>query len=238
MILTAHQPVYLPWLGLFHKIYLSEMYCVFDIAQYQTKDYVNRNKIKINTGNDIWLSVPVESSSHFVKRICDIIILQDGWQRKHCKSIQLNYSRAPFYEEYSDSLFAIIQKKHKFLADLNYDLLLFFMSSLGINRTIVKASDYNFSGKKSDLVLDMCMKLGAANYIFGAQGSNYADVESFSNNGISVFFQDYIHPIYRQQHGDFIPYMSIIDLLFNEGKQSLEVLLGNNIRTLEPVSGG
>jgi hypothetical protein len=234
MILTAHQPVYFPWLGLFHKIYLSELFCLFDIAQYQTKDFNNRNKIKTNNGNDIWLTVPVESRNHYEKMICDIKIVNDGWQRKHCKSIQLNYSKAPFYKEYCEPVINIIQKKHVFLTDLNYDLLLYFMSALGIKRTVVKASDYNFSGYKSDLVLDMCIKLGATTYVFGSQGRNYANVESFSKKGISVVFQDYIHPSYKQLYGEFIPYMSIIDLLANEGQNSLEVLLDNNIRVLKP----
>ncbi|HUX95593.1 MAG TPA: WbqC family protein [Bacteroidales bacterium] len=232
MILTAHQPVYIPWLGLFHKIYLAERFCLFDIAQYQTKDFNNRNKIKISTGNEIWLSVPVESSNHYEKKNCDIKIINDGWQRKHCKSIQLNYSKAPFYKEYSDPLFIIIQKKHEFLTDLNYELLLYFMSALGIKRSVVKASDYSFSGYKSDLVLDMCISLGATTYIFGSQGLNYADIRSFSEHKISVVFQEYTHPVYKQLHGQFIPYMSVIDLLFNEGPESLEILLGKNIRTL------
>ena len=86
MILTAHQPVYMPWPGLFHKIFLADMFCMFDIAQYQTKDYNNRNKIKTNVG-ELWLTVPVESKDHYNKKICDIRIINNGWNKKHLKSI-------------------------------------------------------------------------------------------------------------------------------------------------------
>lgn len=231
MILTAHQPVYLPWLGLFHKMYLAEHFCLFDIAQYQTKDYNNRNKIKTASG-DLWLSVPVESSDHFQKRVCDIRIINNGWRRKHSKSIQLNYSKAPFYKDYFDPLVAIIQADHVFLSDLNLEMLCFLMGALGFYRPITRASDYEFAGTKSDLVLDMCVKLGASTYIFGAQGRNYADVASFEGRAIQVVFQHYVHPTYRQQYGAFVPYLSVIDLLFNEGPKSLDILLGGNIMSV------
>jgi len=107
MILTAHQPVYLPWLGLFHKISLADRYCIFDIAQYQTKDFNNRNKIKTNSG-EIWLTVPVESKNHFQKKLCDIKIINNGWNKKHFKSIYLAYKKAPHFDQYIDELDRIL----------------------------------------------------------------------------------------------------------------------------------
>ncbi|MGB2870026.1 MAG: WbqC family protein [Bacteroidota bacterium] len=228
MILTAHQPVYIPWLGLFHKMYLADQFCIFDIAQYQSRDYNNRNKIKTNTG-PIWLSVPVESRNHFEKKICDVRIVQDGWNKKHFKSISLAYKKATFYDRYMEGLEKIYhQTSYTFLTDLNTDMLHFFLESLGIQIPTVKASDYEFVGTKSDLVLDMCKKLGAKTYIFGALGRDYADVASFVNAGIRPLFQDYRHPTYRQLHGEFIPCMSVLDLLFNEGPDSLRILVSGN----------
>lgn len=237
MILTAHQPVYLPWLGLFHKIVLADMFCIFDIAQYQTKDFNNRNKIKTNAG-PIWLSVPVESKNHFEKKICDIRIVHDGWNRKHLKSIQLAYQKAPFYKDYIEPIARMLETRYEFLTDLNTDILRFSLDALGIDVPIVKASDYDFAGYKSDLVLDMCSKLKASHYIFGAQGRNYADVSSFERNGIGVTFQDYQHPRYRQLHGEFEPYMSLIDLLFNEGPQSREILMSGNLEAVDAAGEG
>lgn len=231
MILTAHQPVYLPWLGLFHKIYLSELFCLFDIAQYQTKDYNNRNKIKTNQG-DLWLTVPVESKDHFSKKVCDIKIINNGWNKKHFKSITLAYKKAPFFDRYIDGLDRIINKRYDYLTDLNLDLLRFMLDCFQIEVPIVKATDYDFTGTKSDLVLDMCIKLGADKYIFGSLGKDYADAASFASQGIEIFFQDYQHPVYSQLHGEFIPYMSAIDLLFNEGPGSKDILLSNNIASI------
>lgn len=229
MILTAHQPVYLPWLGLFHKIALAEHFCIFDIAQYQTKDFNNRNKIKTHAG-PIWLSVPVESKDHFQKKLCDIKIINNGWNRKHFKSIDNAYRKAPFYQDYIGELESIlVGTNYTYLSELNFATLDFGLRALGIAIPIIKASDYDFNGYKSDLVLDMCKQLGASTYIFGAQGRNYADVETFTAAGIQARFQDYKHPIYPQLHGQFEPYMSIIDLLFNVGPNSMQVLMSGNI---------
>jgi hypothetical protein len=227
LILSAHQPVYLPWLGLFHKIALSDIYCVFDIVQYQRKDFNNRNKIKTSNG-PIWLSVPVESSNRLSNKISDTKIIHNGWHQKHIKSIELNYKRTVFFELYFEKLKDILNKKHQFLTDLNFDLLIFFIDALKIKTQIIKASDYSFVGEKSDLVLDMCLKLNSDIYIFGEQGKNYADKNSFISNQIFPYFQNYKHPTYDQIRGKFEPYMSIIDLLFNIGPQSSEVLMSGN----------
>jgi len=231
MILTAHQPVYIPWLGLFHKIFLADKFCVFDIAQYQIKDYNNRNLIKTHTG-PIWLSVPVESKNHFQKKICDIKIVNNGWNKKHFKSIEQSYRNAMFYKENIGGIEKILMTKYEYLTDLNTDILRFMLTAFDINVPIVKASDYEFTGAKSDLVLDMCVKLNADKYIFGSQGRNYADVASFNNKNIGIYFQDYIHPEYKQLHGQFAPYMSALDLLFNEGPNSKEILLSGNISSV------
>jgi len=229
MILTAHQPVYLPWLGLFHKIALADLFCYFDIVQYQRKDYNNRNKVKTSNG-ELWLSVPVESKNHLSKNVSKILIVQDSWVKKHLKSIELNYKKTPFFKDYFPELQSILINDSKdSLGYLNLKLLEYFMECLKIDTPIVKASDYNFEGIGSDLVLDMCVKLDADSYIFGEQGKNYADVKAFKEAEIVVEFQNYIHPIYRQMGRDFLPYMSIIDLLFNEGDKSYEILMSNNM---------
>lgn len=235
MILTAHQPVYLPWLGLFHKIALSDHFCIFDIVQYQTKDFNNRNKIKTNTGS-LWLSVPVESKNHFEKKIKDVRIVNNGWNRKHFKSIDLAYRQAPFYSDYIGALEVILMgKTYTYLADLNFSTLEFGLKSLGISVPIVTASSFDFEGSKSNLVLDMCRKLGASDYIFGAQGENYADIDSFLSCNVKPHFQEYIHPVYTQLHGEFEPYMSLIDLLFNVGKKSFDVLMSGNVAVLSGI---
>lgn len=236
MILTAHQPVYLPWLGLFHKIALADRFCIFDIAQYQRKDFNNRNRIK-TIARPIWLTVPIELKNHFDIKICDARIVHDGWNKKHARSLRSNYAKAPYFKDYIDGLEAcLLGREHTFLTDLNTELLTFFLDRLDIRIPIVKASDFDFQGYKSDLVLDMCVKLKATTYIFGEQGKNYADAPSFRRNGIDIRFQEYVHPRYRQLFGAFEPYMSVVDLLFNEGPASRAVLMSGNAASVDEMT--
>jgi hypothetical protein len=237
VILTAHQPNYFPWLGLFHKIALANLYCVFDVAQYPRREYCNRNKIRTKDG-DLWLTVPVESQKHFDKQIHQIRIVHDGWNRRHLRSIVLAYKHAPFLDLYLDEISQILRTEYEYLADLNCEILAFCLKALDLTLPIVKASDYSFTGYKSDLVLDMCCQLKATHYLFGKQGRTYADISAFNEAGIQVYFQDYRHPTYRQLHGDFKPYMSILDLLFNEGTNSKAVLLSNNACSLDEFNSG
>ena len=203
MLLTAHQPVYMPWLGLFHKIALADLFCYFDIAQYQTKDFNNRNKIKTHNG-EIWISVPVESKNHFAKSVGRD---PSSPGRMATKAFQVDFDGVPEG--------ALLQGLHRGVRG-NLDFAIASKlcppsispycasndcNTLGIATPMVKASDYKFQGAKSDLVLDMCVQLKADIYIFGAQGRDYADVESFRARGVEPYFQEYRHPKYRQLHG-------------------------------------
>ena len=232
MIVSIHQPNYIPWLGFFHKIYLTDYYCYFDIAQYQNKDFNNRNLIKTNEG-PIWLSVPVESKNHFSKKVGKIKIINNGWNKKHFRSISLAYKKSKFYDKYIVEIERILMRtKYDLLSDLNLEFIKFGLKALDIKTNIIIASENNFEGVKSDLVLDMCKKLGAKKYLFGSEGKNYANTESFIANDIKAYFQEYDHPEYDQLHGEFCPKMSFLDLIFNEGHNSLKILLKDNIKSL------
>jgi len=229
MILTAHQPVYLPWLGLFHKIALSDMFCIFDDVQYLPKDWNNRNRIKTNSG-DLWLTVPVLTIGHREKPIREIEINRTiDWRKKHWKTIMLAYKKAPYFSRYSDFFEDLYKREWDNLVKLNDYILLYLLDQFKIKVEIRRASDEKFEGEKSALVLNMCKKLGADVYIFGALGKDYAEVDKFEQARIKVNFQEYVHPEYPQLHGKFIPYMSVIDLLFNCGESSFDILMSENI---------
>lgn len=227
MILTGHQPTYLPWIGLFNKISSSDCFVLFDSVQYSQKEWMNRNKIKTPNG-EIFLNVPVLKKSFLKKKINEIKINNSiDWKRKHLKSIKLNYSRTKFYKTYISYFEDIYSKEWIHLSDLNFYMLKLFIKLLGIKVKILKLSDLNIPGKKSELILNLCLKLEAKKFIFGKQGINYADIESFKRKKIDITFQNYQHPSYPQLYGEFLPYLSIIDLLFNCGNRSLEIINSN-----------
>lgn len=229
MILTAHQPVYLPWLGLFHKMALSDVYVFFDDVQYQVKDWNNRNLIKTPQG-PLWLTVPVLSKGYRSKNIREIEINnQEPWQRKHWKTLQVNYGRSPYFDQYAHFFQDVYSQSWRTLVELNEHMLRWFLETLGIHVKFLKASELGFQGSKSELVLDMCRRLRADLYIFGAQGKDYANVDDFLRAGIRVLFQEYRHPVYPQGPGPFLSHLSVVDLLFHCGPESLRILMENQM---------
>jgi hypothetical protein len=226
MKLTAHQPSWMPWLGLLAKIADADLFCIFDIVPQDAQGFENRQRIKTASGVQ-WLTVPVRRSLE--TPIKDLAIATDQpWARKHWRTIELAYQKAPFFGEYSAEIKRLLlDAKWERLAYLDEVMLRYYMYAFGITTKVVRASDYNFQGAKSDLVLDMCKQLGATEYIFGSQGRDYADVPSFEAAGIKVSFQDYKHPEYPQLHGPFVPNMGAIDLLFNVGgAQGRKIIMG------------
>lgn len=217
MILTAHQPSYIPWLGLLAKIAKADLFCVFDIVPMDGSGdgFENRQRIKTAQGVQ-WLTVPVRRKIDTPIR--DVMIATDQpWQRKHWRTIELAYQRAPFFEEYATTVRDILTSPWRTLAALDEAVLIYLLKQFRIETPITWPPEGGFEGAKSDLVLDMCRKLGASEYIFGAKGRDYADVASFERAGIKVHFQEYKHPTYPQLHGAFVPNMGALDLLFNVG---------------------
>ena len=229
MILTAHQPVYLPWLGLFHKISLAETFVYFDQVQYLPKDWMNRNKIRTKDGS-IWLTVPVLRKGYRDLKTSEIEINNStNWQKKHLRSISLNYKKSPYFENYIPFFEDVYSRKWEFLGDLNEYMLKWFLDELGIKVNFLNAKNFKFEGEKSSLILNMCKKLDASTYIFGTLGKDYANVHEFEKNNVKLIFQDYNHPKYSQLYSEFVSHLSVIDLLFNHGPKSLEIILSNNI---------
>ena len=215
MILTAHQPAYIPWLGLVAKIAGADLFCLFDVCPMEDSGFENRQRIKTQNGQQ-WLTVPVRRGRGIPLK--DLMIADgQSWQRKHWRSIELAYQRAPHFETYGSGFQRLLSQPWLKLAWLDRTLLLYFMAQFGIKTPMVQASDYDLQGSKSDVVLDMCKKLGATKYIFGSQGRAYADAAAFSAAGIELEFQRYQHPVYPQLHGEFIPMMGCLDFLFNVG---------------------
>jgi len=229
MILTAHQPSYLPWLGLFAKMKKSDIFVYFDNVSYSKRDWSSRNKIR-NEKSWLWLTVPVLTQGKKNQIFTEVKIDNNQeWARKHWAKISMNYSKAPFFSLYENFFKDVYNTEWNYLSELDEHITKYLMKILGIKTKFVKAStSLQLEGKKSSLVLDMCKKMNASTIIFGGEGKNFAEVEDFESAGIKVIFQEYEHPIYPQIHGEFISHMSIIDLLFNCGPKSLEILLEKN----------
>ena len=229
MLLTGHQPNYLPYLGFFHKIYHADLFVIVDNVQFVKRGpfgWVNRNKIRTQEG-DSWLTVPVLVKGKFHQSIKDTKINTTlPWARKHWGTLAGNYSKAPYFAQYADFFDETYNKKKwESFCELSIHMILFLLKALGIQKPVKVSSEMGAQGKGDELILDMCDKTGSDAYLHGKHGQDYIDEEKFKQRKIQCVYQNFEHPVYRQQHSPFISHLSVVDLLFNHGGGSLEILL-------------
>jgi hypothetical protein len=226
MVIGILQPGYLPWLGFFEQLVRSDVFVIYDDVQYDKHSWRNRNRIK--TANGIhWLSVPVLLKFNEHPQIYDVRIDNSSkWRKKHLGTIRQSYARAQFFKDYIDIFEDTYTRHWEYLIDLDIHLIDKLTHALGIpEKPIIRSSSLGIQGGRIERLIKICKHFNADTFYEGASGINYIDSTDFTQQGIMVNFQDYKHPIYQQLHGDFVPYLSAIDLLFNCGEQSLDVLL-------------
>lgn len=216
MIVTIHQPSYLPWIPFLEKGLGSDIYVLLDNVQFAKNSEQNRNRIKTAQGAR-WLTVPV-SRSHDTP-IREVRIAGRHWQRKHCESIAESYVRAPHYEAVAPELFALVEEASESLLELNLAVDRLFFRWAGFAGRIVLASELDVPGTGSERVLNLCRALGATRYLSGISGADYLEVPTFEAAGIEVLFQQYQHQSYPQLYPKlgFLPRLSALDLFMNLG---------------------
>jgi hypothetical protein len=170
----------------------------------------------------------VRLSGHFGRLISEVETAADGWETKHWKRLLQEYGQAPYFRQYRERLEPVYAVRQDSLAEFNCELIEFVRVSLGIGTRVVKASELAVSGQSSDLLLAICKDLGATTYLSGQGGKKYLDTAKFEAAGIAVEYQEFLHPQYRQGRGEFVPNLSILDLLFHAGVESYASLLGVN----------
>jgi len=222
--LAVLQPGYLPWLGFFDQLLRSDTFVVYDDVQFDKHGWRNRNRVKSPTG-PVWLTVPVLHKGLGWQKILDVQINNEtAWARKHLSTIRQLYSRAPFLDRYYSDLEETLSRKWERLVDLDLELIRRMSSWLGIERRIERSSELGIDGDRSERLLNFCRHFGAKRYLSGAAARDYLKTEIFEAEGIAVEWQDYKHPVYPQQHGEFTPYLSTLDLLFNCGDESARLI--------------
>ncbi len=231
MIVAIHQPQFLPWLGYFNKIDTADVFVLLDNVQFKKNEWQNRNKIKTPQGWQ-WLTVPVQKK--FGLKINQVKIASEhNWKNKHLKSLELNYQKAPYFQDYFEIVEKIYAKPWQKLLDLNTVLIKEFVRILNINTEIVTASHLEpLPEQPDDRLIALTHKLGGEIYLAGEGGKNYMQIAKYEEAGIKVVFQNFNHPVYPQLHGAFLPGMAIVDLLFNCGPDSLEIIRKAQERSL------
>lgn len=224
MLVTIHQPEHMAWLGFFHKMSQADCYVLLDCVQFEKNNWQNRNKFVDRTGNVFWLTVPVGVKGHLSCTINDILIQNEQpWQRKYWGRFADAYGKHPYFKQYADELEGIIKAPNRsLLVELNLDLIHFFRRVFKIENELVRASNLGVEGKRTDLLVDICTKVGAQTYLSGPSGKDYLDRQVFSDKGVELTFHEFKHPNYEAKH--FFPYLSALDLVMNHGEKSREII--------------
>ncbi len=224
-IVAIHQPNFVPWIGYFHKILKSDVFIFLDHVEYTKRSFINRNRIKGPRGA-IWLTVPVSIKNK--PPILEVKINNNlDWKTKHLSTFRAFYGKAEHFEEVYAILQQIYEKEWIYLADLNKELIKEISRMLNISIDFVESHTLEPKEKKMNLIIELCKKVGASVYFSGKGAMKYQDSEVFEKKGIKLIYQEFEHPIYPQRFGDFVPNLSILDMLFNIGIEESKKILRN-----------
>jgi hypothetical protein len=222
------QPMYIPWAGAFDQVRLCDVFVHFDDVQLpQGRHFTNRVQVKTPQGQQ-WLTIPlVRSSRGVIKNVR--MEESSNWRDTHLKTFSQYLARASFFQDAMELLERIYSFKSDKLSDFNINAIELIATYLGLERVFVKSSDLGVEGTSSTKLLNIVKKLNGDAYLTGHGAKNYLDHEMFEQEGIRVLYFDYRISPYRQLYGEFTPYVSVIDLIANEGKDSTNFLKSKSV---------
>ena len=217
------QSNYIPWKGYFDLISYVDEFIIYDDMQFTKNDWRNRNKIKTPQGLN-WITIPVGSDN--TRRIRDVIFVNNDWRLKHCKTLEANYRKSPFFEEIFSFIKPILMDESlNSLTELNVSLIKSICNYLGILTPITYCWDYGLIEGKTERLVDLCEKSKADVYVSGPAAKDYIDQALFDKSKIQLEWFEYPnYSEYPQLWGEFQHSVSILDLMFNCGKESYKFM--------------
>ena len=227
MICSIHQPQSFPWLGYFAKIIQSDVFIFLDDVQFKKNEWQNRNKVKCG---DIWQWLTVPVKHNFGQTIKETEINNNiNWNRKNLQKLRTCYGKAQYFNLYFPEIENLFNSGWKYLSDFNIAFIKWIMDRLKISTATLKSSNVKELKNRPDVTADerliaLTKATKSDTYLSGVGGNNYLKVDLFPQNGIRLKFQEFQHPDYSQMNDQFISHLSILDLLLNEGDESLNII--------------
>jgi len=220
------QSNYIPWKGYFDMIAAVDEFILYDDMQYTRRDWRNRNQIKTPQGIQ-WLTIPVQVKGKYHQKIRETEIEGSDWAAAHWKTLVQNYRRTPHFAEITEWLEPLyLNESYSHLSQLNRRFIEAICNYLSINTVITDSWDYRLVDGKTERLVDLCIQTGATEYVSGPAAKGYVDEQVFVDNGIGLTWFDYGgYPEYPQLWGEFIHGVTILDLLFNCGKDSSRYMM-------------
>ena len=239
MKVTIHQPNYLPNAGFFHKILQCDLYVVYDTAQFVRSRFDNRNYVKAQNAR-VLMTVPVTHESHFRPIAEARVNNRAGWRAKHWRTIESAYRKAPHFASLGAALERIYSVVPETLPDLSLPIIRAILGILGWKGRVELASrlPIDRSLRSTEAILDILAAVNATAYLAGASSKNYLEEERLAQRNIALEYHRFTPPVYRQLGEPFLPNLSALDLVFNEGPAARTVLLADRPETVATDSRG
>ncbi len=214
MIVTIHQPEFMPYGGFFAKAMRADVFILLDIVQFKKNYFENRNRVLVN-GEAKYVTVPVIHKNRLDSTFREVPIANlEKWAHKIRETLRSNYRHHPQFEAVFPFFDELFRREHGHLAELNIEIIRYLGSLLGIEAEWVLASDLGIEGKRSQLLADLTHAVGGASYLSGPSGREYLEFEPFERHGLEVCYHDYHAAPYPQPKLDhFEPNLSVFDLL-------------------------
>jgi len=222
--ICIHQPDFLPYLGFFHRLLSIDLFIILDDVQFEKGGWHHRDKIKTKQGEQ-WLSLSIKKGV-FPQNINQVELAKNShiWVEKNLNLLIENYKRSQFFDSYFPEIQKIYLTGFQKMTDLNIAFLDFFLEVFDLQVNVVISSSLNTEGHSNQKLINLIKVTDGTHYLSGVGARAYLNEEMFTQEGIIVEWQNFSHPIYPQLHGEFIPYLSCIDLLFNCGSKSKDIL--------------
>lgn len=224
MVVSVHQPNYIPWMGYFYKIQKSDIFVILDDVQYIRRGFINRNQIKTHQGFS-WLTIPVENKGNYACKINEIKIKNDlDWKENHLKLIETNYKKSDFFNDFNQIFKSCLMMDYDKLYELNIDIIKIICHFLNIKTEFILSSALNINETSTERIISICKALGADSYLSGSGGTKYQDEKMFEDHSIKLLYSDFSEKPYKQLWGGFSGGLSVIDYIFNCGNKTKNAL--------------
>jgi len=219
------QPHCCPWMGYMKLIAMSDVFVILDNVQFEKRSWQNRNRIKGPNG-PVFLTVPVVTRGRYEQKISEVEIDNtQPWGKKHLKTIELNYRRAPHYDAIMNEIGPLLEKQWGFLMEFTISVIRTLSGLLRFEPDFHFASNIAAPGGKNEYLINICKQFDATRYISNDGSAAYLDDALFSAAAVKLEFLNYKHPEYEQLFGEFVPYMSCLDVLMNTGPERARELV-------------
>jgi len=226
LTLSTYQPYFSPFPGFFYKLYLSDIFVILDQVQFpRGTTWLTRNRFKNDQGT-LWMTLPVWKKGLGLQRIDEVRICHEGrWARKHLASLKSAYAKAPYFMDHLGFLEGIFSTKSEKLIDFNLSIIRYLMGNLRIETEVVLLSELGIDVMGDRLPVELCKTMKGSHFLAQISTRKYLNPDLFREAGIQVSFFNFPSLVYPQLWGDFLPNLSIFDLIFNYGPKARDILI-------------